>query len=232
MTYQNNISETTFYRLPKVLFTDSRFRDISLSAKMLYAMLLDRLSLSVRSGWQDEDGSVFVYFKMSEAEEQLDCGHSKMIRLFAELESSSLIRRKRQGQGKPMKIYVQNLFADVPTAEQTSENDAAEMSENNTFEGENVSLQTSGQLEISPPEVLFSDGQLAEKGTFELADCEKQTSELPEISGVEVSKPATNKTEINNTERNEINLIYPPYIPPFCRSTIDIGQGRKRRRRD
>lgn len=221
MTIQNNtINETAFYRLPKALFTDDCFRDISLSAKMLYAMLLDRLSLSARNGWQDEDGSVFVYFKMSEAEEQLDCGHSKMIRLFAELESSSLIRRKRQGQGKPMKIYVQNLLE----MEQTSENDAAELSENNTFEGENEPLQTSGQLEISPPEVLFSDDQPAENDAFEPADCEKQTFELPEISGAEVSKPATNKTEINNTERNEINLIYPPYIPPFTPESDAMDQ--------
>ncbi len=229
MTIQNNtINETAFYRLPKALFTDGCFRDISLSAKMLYAMLLDRLSLSVRNGWQDEDGSVFVYFKMSEAEEQLDCGHSKMIRLFAELESSSLIRRKRQGQGKPMKIYVQNLLGDAQAAEQISENDAAELSENNTFEGENEPLQTSGQLEISPPEVLFSDDRLAESDTFECenesAISEKQTSELPETSGAEVSKPATNKTEINNTEMNEINLIYPPYIPPFTPESDAMDQ--------
>ncbi len=216
MTIQNNtINETAFYRLPKALFTDSRFRDISLSAKMLYAMLLDRLGLSAKNGWQDEDSSVFVYFKMSEAEEQLDCGHSKMIRLFAELESSSLIRRKRQGQGKPMKIYVQNLLE----IEQKSENDAAELSENNTFEGENEPLQTSGQLEISPPEVLFSDDQLAESDTFKAENepviSEKQTSELPETSGAEVSKLDTNETEINDTERNETDRIYPPYIPPF-----------------
>ena len=125
---------------------------------MLYAMLLDRLSLSTRNGWQDEDGQVFVYFKMSEAEEQLDCGHSKMIRLSAELESSGLIRRKRQGQGKPMKIYVQNLLE----AEQTSENDAAELSGKDTFESENEPMQTSDQLENSPPGVLFSDDRLAE----------------------------------------------------------------------
>lgn len=224
MTYQNNISETvpsTFYRLPKTLFTDNRFRDISLSAKMLYAMLLDRLNLSARNGWQDEDGSVFVYFKMSEAEEQLDCGHSKMIRLFAELEGSSLIHRKRQGQGKPMKIYVQNLLETVPTAEQTSENEAAELSEKDTFEGENESMQTSGGLENSTLEVLFSDDQLSENGAFEPAVCEKQTSGLPETSSSEVPKPTPNKTEINYTEMSETDRIYPPYIPPFA---PDIGE--------
>lgn len=83
MMDQNNTSETsTFYRVPKALFTDSCFQDISLSAKMLYALLLDRLSLSARNGWQDEDGKTFVYFTLEEAREQLACGHSKAVRLF------------------------------------------------------------------------------------------------------------------------------------------------------
>ena len=184
---------------------------------MLYAMLLDRLSLSTRNGWQDEDGQVFVYFKMSEAEEQLDCGHSKMIRLSAELESSGLIRRKRQGQGKPMKIYVQNLLE----AEQTSENDAAGLSGKDTFESENEPMQTSDQLENSPPGVLFSDDRLAENDAFEPADCEKRTSELLETSSAEVLKPAPNKTEISETERSETDRIYPPYIPPFTPESAD-----------
>ena len=119
------------------------------------------------------------------------------------------------------KIYVQDLLEVIPAKEQTSENNAAELSEKNTFERENEPMQTSGGLGNSTSEVLFSDDQSAENDAFESALCEKQTSELPESSSPEVPKSTPNKTEINNTEMSETDRIYPPYIPPFA---PDIGE--------
>ena len=103
----------SFYRLPKVLFTDPQFRGISAEAKILYGLLLDRMSLSAKNGWLDSLGRVYIIFTVEEIMECLDCGNKKAVGLLRELEEKgALIERKRQGLGKPNLIYVKN-FAEV-----------------------------------------------------------------------------------------------------------------------
>ena len=92
----------TFYRVPKVLFTNERFWNISADAKMLYGILLDRMSLSAKNGWIDEGGRVYIIFTIDEAKSALNCAEQKAIKLLSELEKKAgLIERKRQGLGKP-----------------------------------------------------------------------------------------------------------------------------------
>ena len=76
---------------------------------MLYGLFLDRMSLSVKNGWTDAEDRVFIYFTLEDALELLCCGHTKAVALFAEVEKVGLIERKKQGQGKPTKIYVKNF---------------------------------------------------------------------------------------------------------------------------
>ena len=103
----------SFYRLPKVLFTDPQFRSISAEAKILYGLLLDRMSLSAKNGWLDSLGRVYIIFTVEEIMECLNCGDKKAVGLLRELEEKgALIERKRQGLGKPNLIYVKN-FAEV-----------------------------------------------------------------------------------------------------------------------
>lgn len=101
----------TFYRIPKVLFTDPRFKGVSAEAKTLYGILLDRMSLSAKNGWLDADGRVFIIFSIEEVSEALGCGSQKAVKLLSELEQKcGLIERKRQGLGKPNLIYVKNFI--------------------------------------------------------------------------------------------------------------------------
>ena len=62
--YTNEAEQFNFYRIPKVLFTDPRFSKLSVEAKVLYGLLLDRMSLSLKNDWIDEDGKVYIYFKL------------------------------------------------------------------------------------------------------------------------------------------------------------------------
>ena len=101
----------TFYRVPKVLFTNERFWNISADAKMLYGILLDRMSLSVKNGWLDGQGRVYIIFPIQEVMDALGCADNKATKLFRELENAGLVERKRRGLGKPNLIYVKN-FAD------------------------------------------------------------------------------------------------------------------------
>lgn len=100
----------TFYRVPKVLFTNERFWNISADAKMLYGILLDRMSLSAKNGWIDKNGRVYIIFTIDEAKMALNCAEQKAIKLLSELEKKAgLIERKRQGLGKPNLIYYDAL---------------------------------------------------------------------------------------------------------------------------
>ncbi|HIV44527.1 MAG TPA: replication initiator protein A [Candidatus Faecalibacterium avium] len=102
----------SFYRIPKVLFTDARIRGISCESKVLYGLLLDRMSLSIKSGWLDKQGRVYIIFTADEIMEALCCADNKATKLMKELEGCGLIERKRRGLGKPSLIYVKNFISD------------------------------------------------------------------------------------------------------------------------
>jgi hypothetical protein len=103
----------TFYRVPKALFTNSKYKVVSSEAKLLYGLLLDRMGLSAKNGWCDNNGLVFIYFTIDEAKECLNCGHEKAGKLFYELEKIDLVDRRKQGLGKPAIIYVKKFISDI-----------------------------------------------------------------------------------------------------------------------
>ena len=109
--YGPQAEQFAFYRIPKALFTDPAYRGISTDAKVLYGLLLDRMSLSARNDWLDEQGRVYIVFTVEEIMESLACGNKKAVGLLRELEAEAgLIERKRQGLGKPNLIYVKNFI--------------------------------------------------------------------------------------------------------------------------
>ena len=114
-----------FFRIPRTFISDERFHGLSTEAKLLYGLMLDRMGLSLRSGWLDDDNRVFIFYTLQEVQETLRCGHNKATKLFHELEQFGLIERVRQGQGKPAKIYVKN-FAEEESPEQ-AEDDKADL---------------------------------------------------------------------------------------------------------
>ena len=105
----------SFYRIPKVLFTHPSFKGISTEAKTLYGILLDRMNLSAKNQWIDEDGRVYIIYTIGEVMGALGCAEQKAVKLLAELEKKAdLIERKRQGLGRPNLIYVKNFLSGLP----------------------------------------------------------------------------------------------------------------------
>ena len=102
----------SFFRIPKALFQEQRFQDLSTDAKTLYGILLDRMSLSVRNEWFDKKGRVFIIFTIEDVKRTLRCADNKATRLLRELEKFGLIERKRRGQGKPCLVYVKNFSSE------------------------------------------------------------------------------------------------------------------------
>lgn len=106
-----------YFRIPKALFQDGRFRQLSTDARTLYGILLDRMSLSAKNSWVDEHGRVYIIYTVREVQESLCCAEHKAVKLFRELEQADLIERKRRGLGRPSLIYVKNFSSGLPKAQ-------------------------------------------------------------------------------------------------------------------
>ena len=111
--YGKEADTFTFYRIPKLLFTEPIFKGLSSEAKILYGLLLDRMTLSLKNGWFDEEGRAYIYFAIEDIAELLNCGKNKAVRSLQELVDGTgvgLIEKKRQGQGKSNILYVKNFI--------------------------------------------------------------------------------------------------------------------------
>ena len=172
--YGMQSEQFTFYRVPKVLFTNPQFKGLSSDAKLLYGLMLDRMSLSVKNGWVDEHNRVYIYYTMENIMEDLGCAKEKCTKVVAELDSKKgigLIEKKRQGLGKPDKIFVKNFISALEEEGERLQN--PEVRKSNFKDTEN---QTSGS----------SIGKTAESGKSNTNNTEK------------------NNTDYNDTESNLI----------------------------
>ena len=110
--YGDEAEQFIYFRIPRLLITDPRFKHLSTDAKLLYGMLLDRMSLSVKNGWYDEDGRVYIYYTVEEICDDMNFGRDKAMKMLADLDTRKgvgLINRIKQGQGKPTKLYVRRF---------------------------------------------------------------------------------------------------------------------------
>lgn len=162
--YGIEAEQFTFVRVPKVLFNDKEhFGGLSNEAKLLYGLLLERMSLSRKNNLIDKHNRVYIIFPVEEIEEILDVGHEKALNLLKELDDQSgigLVRKKRRGLGLPSILYVKNFIVKgekstdyVPTSRST-ENGIQEVGKSDFKKSEN---QTSANPKNKLLEVRNSD---------------------------------------------------------------------------
>ena len=168
--YGRESSQYHYYQIPQILIKDCYFKNLSTDAKLLYGIMLNRMKLSQKKGWLDDESRVFIYFTVEEVKEELNCGKNKAINLLAELDVKKgfgLIERKRQGMGKPDVIYVRhfaraisetggdNADEDFPEHEEDDSSEDTEDCDSDSsdefFPG--FENQTSRGLESKPQEV-------------------------------------------------------------------------------
>ena len=181
----------SFYRIPKLLFTSEYFKNLSCEAKVLYGLMLDRMSLSIKNRWFDEEDRAYIFFSVEEIMEMLNCGRNKAVNCLKELDQEKgigLIEKKRIGLGKTNVIYVKNFslqeYPDEPA----------------TLEAE----ETSENLVEKPEEYVEKE---LEK-PVDTQKFKKQTSGSLKNKLQEVSKTNCNNTEYNNTESSKTE----PYL--------------------
>ena len=142
--YDMEAEQYSFVRVPKLLLQHETYQRITPEAKLLYSLLLDRVGISLRSGWKDKQDRVYIIYPIAEIMEEMNCGKNKAVQLLDELEQKAgLIERKRQGLGKPNLIYVKSFFRTVDNS-----------GERHFLKFEN---KTSGSPQIKPQEVSESN---------------------------------------------------------------------------
>ncbi len=110
-----DVEQFTFYRIPKQLFTVEYFKGMSSDAKVLYGLMLDRVSLSIKNNWFDNDNRAYIYFSIDDVMELLGCGRNKAIKCLKELDDETgigLTQKRRQGFGKSNMIYVKTFIVE------------------------------------------------------------------------------------------------------------------------
>ena len=116
----NEVTQHKYYQVPKELYTNPRYKTvINNDAKMLYALLLDRMELSRTNGWVEDDGTIFLIFKREDLADMLGICVTTVWRAIKQLKEVGLIEEKRQGLNRPNLIYIGKIDYSVPNEEVT-----------------------------------------------------------------------------------------------------------------
>ncbi len=207
--YGVEAEQFSFYRVPRLLIKDERFRGLSSDAKLLYGLMLDRMSLSMKNGWLDDENRAYIIYAVENIMEDLGCSKPTCTKVIKELDADNgigLIEKKRRGLGKPDIIYVKN-FASVPekeSAEKPANADVSTEVKNLYFKKENN--LTSGSKETELQEVKDFDF----KRENNLTSGSKET-ELQEVKESDFKRENNLTSGSKETELQEVKDFAPNY---------------------
>lgn len=223
--YGCQAEQFTFYRIPKLLFKDERLKSISAEAKILYGLMLDRMGLSMKNGWLDDENRVYIKYPIEEIMEDLGCGRNKAIAIAAELDTVKgigLIEKRRRGLGEASWIYVKNFMSIIqelpPEPQQTTEQSAGK-TEAHSVSVRKPEIEKQIQDNCTSIEECYSDKKRLENSRETAQNQEvyfpnflkfkNQTSGGLENKLQEVQKTNSNDNNINDTDNNNYISINP-----------------------
>ena len=233
----------SFIRIPKLLLLHETFSPLSIQAKLLYAVLLDRMSLSVKNHWVDTKNRAYIIYPVEEIVQDLGFTRKKAMDVLAELETFGLVTKKRRGRGLPNYLYVMDFLSGIAQQaglKSRNRRDTLGTSEPGPsvwdMRGTGSSTSVGTPLHVRSSETGTSERQEEVLGVQEPASQEvpKPTlPEVPELSPLEVPESVLqevpkstllkNKTYLNQTDRNQTgkaNILSYPTI-----SSPDNGMG-------
>ena len=175
--YGSEADQFSFIRIPKIMLIDKVFQTLSMAAKVLYGVLLDRMSLSMKNGWLDEENRVYIIYQIGEIQEDLGFTKKKAMDLLAELEEFGLLEKKRRGHGLPNILYVKSFMSEKETR------------------GSKTGTSEAKQEEDRSPE--NSTSEPGEIESFDSRSAENGTQEVPKTAPLEVPKSAPLRSKTN-----------------------------------
>jgi hypothetical protein len=223
--YGIEAEQFSFYRVPRLLIKDERFKELSSDAKLLYGLMLDRMSLSMKNEWIDSENRAYIIYTIGNIAEDLGCCKEKAVKVLAELDSVKgigLVEKIRRGLGKPDIIYVKNFASLGDESEEEAASETAEIAEVGKTEFMKSEKPNSGSKEGQTPEVGKTESKKSEKPnsgsrknrTQEVGKTESQKSEKPTSRGrknqlqeVGNADPRYNNNNYNNQSNTDMSYI-------------------------
>ena len=244
--YGAQAEQFNFIRIPKAMIVDPMFADLSVNAKLLYGVLLDRMNLSIKNRWFNSENRVYIIYQIAEIMEDFNFSKKTAVRYLNELENFGLVEKKRRGLGLPSLLYVKNfvVFQDHSEPDDTDFDDVAEddnLNENmetsrgiqrETSRGVRTYTSRSGDMETSKgvqaENLRGVETYTSRSGDVETSKSVRQVtsrgvkSELQEVTkrGPLISKTNGNNININNTKESN-NILSNPIV----KNAVD-GMGR------
>ena len=160
----------SFIRVPKLLFTDGRFKDLTSDAKILYGLLLDRMSLSVENNWFDTKGRVYIVYTIAEINRTLGCANTKACNTLQQLMDVGLIEKDNKGQGKAQLIYVKKILSNQSGQKEKgiqNKNSENQNSEKQNSQNDSSRIPISRTLEFSKPESINTENNNTDSNNTE-----------------------------------------------------------------
>lgn len=212
--YKEEAEMFTFYRVPKLLFTDPRFKSLPNDAKLLYGLMLDRMGLSIKNDrFHDEAGRIYIYMKQTEAAELLNVrSPEKIVKLYKALETAGLLERKRLGLGHPDRLYIGRL---TPIPDRLSKNETLEYEKRSSGTSKNEALPNKTERTISTESINQGKGP--------------ETTETPPAlkSRDEYEADIRRNIHYDSFQRNEYGPINPTDVDELVTLTADECSSRK-----
>ena len=215
--YGIEAEQFSFYRVPRLLIKDERFKGLSSDAKLLYGLMLDRMALSMKNGWLDDENRAYIIYAVENIMEDLGCSKPTCIKVIKELDADSgigLIEKKRRGLGKPDIIYVKN-FASVPKkegAEKPANADVSTEVKNLYFKKERNFTSESKETELQQVKEI----DFKRENNFTSGSKETGLQEVKEFA------PNYNNTNYNNQNHTDVSYTNPINQPAEKVDAVDV----------
>lgn len=216
--YEEEAERYAFFRIPKALFTEPIFRELSDGAKVLYGQLLDLMSLSRKNGWIDEKGRVFIRCGIDKVKQIMNCSSDKAVKMLKELDVSTgvgLIEKVRLGQGKTTQIYVKSFVIMKKSINDQISRAEEMVSETRGYEKQKTGSHNNDILEFGESEFKDSENQYSgilkngihEFSKTEIKNCDNQYTSIPKNRLLEFCEAEPINNNINNIDSKNIHSI-------------------------
>jgi len=229
-----------FYQLPKVFFTNPKYIKLSNDAKIAYAILRDRLELSIKNNWVDEDNAIYFIFTNDNLEHILNASKPKVIKIKKELENTELLEQKRLGLNRPNMLYLMKPIVNENDIYKLSEEEKQLTESSNGKEVKIFNFQklnnfTSGSKDILPQEVNNFNSSDTEFSDTEFSDTEfSDTNDLNDTNVVSHSSHSNHQSltsyilseqEEKQYELQEFPEHLAKYLMNYSLSEIQVIKG-------
>lgn len=222
--YGKEAEQFSFFRIPKLLFTDHIFTKLSGDAKVLYGILLDRMNLSMKNNWIDEENKVYIIFTIEEIAEIMCCATQKATKILQELDDKKgigLVEKKRLGLGKPNILYVKNFIIQETNEQENSVQDKITNQELWKSQFKNDENYNSGNVNFTKQELCKSQCNKTNINKTEYSDTEyNNTSSISPSE--ENRKEDMEAEEITKILKQNINYTFLVEEQPQEKEKIDL----------